>query len=104
VIQFKGGGSCHDEASCTNRDRDLMSSMPWMGPNRARQRLNGIFNPNPDVNPDFYNGNHVNMIYCSSDADALTRPIRPGSPKNEFDDGRSGQIAPTTRHSCMVTG
>ncbi len=72
VIYFKGGGGCGDEATCLTRAQEdepgLMSSRPY--PNTSRE--DGILSTNPETNADFYNWNHVKLMYCSSDSWAGT--------------------------------
>lgn len=85
LFWFKGGGSCYDAVTCADRGADKTSNMPWLRPgNRVLQvdnRADGIFNPNQAVNPDFYNWNHVFLVYGSSDqwagtADAMIDGVR----------------------------
>lgn len=64
VLWFKGGGSCYDSASCADRSRNVTSSIPW---NEPQLTASGILSSDPEHNPDFYNWNHVLMVYCSSD-------------------------------------
>lgn len=67
VIYFKGGGGCGTEETCLKRAEEdepgLMSSNPYS----MTIREDGILSPNPSRNEDFYNWNHVKMMYCSSD-------------------------------------
>lgn len=78
VIWFKGGGSCWDRESCSDRSQTLLSSRPWMQPKLAELtpkgntqsndgKAGGMLDPDPEVNPDFHEWNHVYMVYCSSD-------------------------------------
>ena len=78
VVWFKGGGACWDQATCGSRAPSLMSARPWMTDalqeltskgNEGSQdgKAGGILDPDPAVNPDFHNWNHVYLVYCSSD-------------------------------------
>jgi hypothetical protein len=78
VIYFKGGGFCASEAACQGRAPTLTSSTPWQRRQLSQlgddeDRADGILSNDPSHNPDFYNWNHVFMIYCSSDSWAGTR-------------------------------
>lgn len=84
VLYFKGGGVCSDEKTCKQREPNLTSSNPWrrselreLGDDETR--ADGILSNNPAHNPDFYNWNHVFMVYCSSDGWAGTRAASPES-------------------------
>ncbi|MEM7129290.1 MAG: pectin acetylesterase-family hydrolase [Chloroflexota bacterium] len=72
VFYFQGGGTCFDEDSCDGRLPNLTGAGPWNTPGNlvlyAGKRADGIFNPDPAKNPDFYNWNHVFMVYASSDS------------------------------------
>lgn len=71
LVYLKGGGSCWDADSCIGRGGSLVGSDYWMQPEfdtlEPDEGANGIFNPNPAVNPDFSDWNHVYMVYCTSD-------------------------------------
>lgn len=59
---------CWNNASCTERwetANALMSSNTW---NKQSMQLDGIFDSNPQYNPQFYNANLVYVPYCSSDS------------------------------------
>lgn len=84
VLYFQGGGFCSDEKACKMRAPKLTSSNSWrrsqlseIGDNE--DRADGIISNNPAHNPDFYNWNHVFMVYCSSDGWAGTRAASPES-------------------------
>ncbi|MBU0982096.1 pectinacetylesterase family protein [Patescibacteria group bacterium] len=66
VVHLKGGGSCFDEQSCTERwktQRSLMSSKNYNNYMKGA----GIMSADSSVNPDFYAFNHVYVPYCTSD-------------------------------------
>ena len=66
IIHLKGGGSCGSEESCANRwetKRNLMTSKIL----KDTMEGEGILSNDPELNPDFYNFNHVYVYYCSSD-------------------------------------
>ncbi|MFH1712073.1 MAG: pectin acetylesterase-family hydrolase [Patescibacteria group bacterium] len=66
VIHLKGGGGCLREDACLERwenQNHLMSSKSY----RNSKTSSGILSPDEDLNPDFYNFNHVHVPYCSSD-------------------------------------
>lgn len=81
VFYFKGGGTCYSKETCLDRERNLMSADYWMRPNRRELSVSGgadgIFNSDPTLNPDFYNWNHVYMVYGSSDSWSGTREASP---------------------------
>lgn len=68
IIYFKGGGGCGSEESCSVRAEEdepgLLSSQTYA----ESIREEGILSSNPGVNADFYNWNHVKLMYCSSDS------------------------------------
>lgn len=77
LFWFKGGGTCYSEETCRGRGPSLTSADPWMraenetlyiGSPTAPIQPNGILNPDPALNPDFYNWNHVVLVYGSSDS------------------------------------
>ncbi|MEM7028154.1 MAG: pectin acetylesterase-family hydrolase [Chloroflexota bacterium] len=76
VIWFKGGGSCFSDSTCLDRETDRVSATPWLDVSRLVLHngylADGIFNANPANNADFYNWNHVYMVYGSSDSWAGT--------------------------------
>ncbi|MDL1898914.1 hypothetical protein FBQ82_21950 [Anaerolineae bacterium CFX7] len=78
VLYFKGGGACSSKTACEQRERGLTSATPWLARNPGlrgadEEGIDGILSDNPAHNPDFYNWNHVFMVYCSSDLWAGTR-------------------------------
>ncbi|NBC17312.1 MAG: hypothetical protein GVY18_08380 [Bacteroidetes bacterium] len=88
VIWFKGGGSCWDAATCAERGPSLTSGAHWMqerlrvlrpkgNEDSADGKAGGILDPDPAVNPDFHDWNHVYLVYCTSDhwAGTATREI-----------------------------
>lgn len=84
VLFFKGGAACWSQDSCAQRERGLTSSTPWLSRNPGtrgdeEEGIDGILSDNPAHNPNFYNWNHVFMVYCSSDLWAGTRAASPDS-------------------------
>ncbi|MBI5653480.1 MAG: hypothetical protein HZC40_23990 [Chloroflexi bacterium] len=82
VVWFKGGYNCSDEATCKARPRDLTGSGFWLRQNLNSgldddSRADGILSNNRANNPDFYNWNHVFLVYCSSDNWTGTRSAAP---------------------------
>ncbi len=82
VVWFKGGFNCSDEATCKARTRDLTGSGFWLRRDLSSgldedNRADGIFSNQRANNPDFYNWNHVYMVYCSSDNWTGTRSASP---------------------------
>lgn len=72
VVWFKGGSQCFTPDSCKDRERGLMSSNPWSRSELGRgsnedDAADGILNNDRTKNPDFYNWNHVYLVYCTSD-------------------------------------
>lgn len=67
VIYFEGTQTyCFDKVSCDARmdaSPDQMSSNNW----EDEIFVGGILSTNPEVNPEWYNANHVNIPSCSSD-------------------------------------
>lgn len=88
VIWFKGGGAAWSQETYKTRGPFVTSSMPWMteayarlgttgNANSADGEADGILSYLPETNPDFYNWNHVYMVYCSSDSWTGNRPASP---------------------------
>jgi hypothetical protein len=70
IISLQGGGECVDQASCASRAADtptLVSSAPYQANPSSAFGLDGILDPNPSNNPDFYDASMVEVLYCSSD-------------------------------------
>lgn len=66
VIVLQGGDMCATESMCASRWQRvprLMSSTSQTD----TLGVGGILNPDPDVNPAFWDANHVFVPYCSSD-------------------------------------
>lgn len=67
VIYFEGTQTyCFDEVSCQARwdaSPTQMSSTEW----EDEQYWGGILSTNPDINPDWYDANHVDIRHCTSD-------------------------------------
>ncbi|WP_158502230.1 pectin acetylesterase-family hydrolase [Vitiosangium sp. GDMCC 1.1324] len=71
LIYLEGGGSCSTAADCQERykkQRSLMSSGDPVDHQPFTTPLEGIKSPLPGENPDFYDANFVQLIYCSSDS------------------------------------
>lgn len=62
LIFLPGGGQCYDEASCTSRSSDMMSSdgLP------TSKNVTGILDASPEQTP-LYGANKAYLVYCSSD-------------------------------------
>ena len=70
VISLEGGGDCYDQASCASRAAskgELVSTEPIARNTSLAPGLGGLLAPDSTVNPDFYDANEVQIIYCSSD-------------------------------------
>eukprot|EP00036_Acanthoecidae_sp_10tr_P009142 CAMPEP_0182918216 /NCGR_PEP_ID=MMETSP0105_2-20130417/1957_1 /TAXON_ID=81532 ORGANISM="Acanthoeca-like sp., Strain 10tr" /NCGR_SAMPLE_ID=MMETSP0105_2 /ASSEMBLY_ACC=CAM_ASM_000205 /LENGTH=466 /DNA_ID=CAMNT_0025055277 /DNA_START=11 /DNA_END=1411 /DNA_ORIENTATION=+ len=66
VIFLEGGGSCYDEAKCTQRARTLLgSSKNWPTTNNGSK--SPFLQPDPGLNPDFHGAGRVFVPYCSGD-------------------------------------
>lgn len=66
VIFLAGGGFCFSVDSCYLRqilNPELMTSSD----KPATVQVNGLLSDSRAQNPDFYNANHVAIVYCSSD-------------------------------------
>ena len=56
-----GGGWCFSTADCYARSTTQFGTTTvWA----ETAEFFGIFSDDPDINPDFYNWNHVFVIYC----------------------------------------
>eukprot|EP00730_Choanoeca_flexa_P006650 TRINITY_DN12195_c0_g1_i1.p4 TRINITY_DN12195_c0_g1~~TRINITY_DN12195_c0_g1_i1.p4 ORF type:complete len:138 (+),score=34.48 TRINITY_DN12195_c0_g1_i1:285-698(+) len=67
VIELEGGGACFSKATCDPRAKSrLGSSSYWTNETVGTS----ITSPNPFVNPDFAEWNHVFVPYCTSDVHA----------------------------------
>ena len=61
ILHLMGGGWCSNTTDCYNRSFTILGgTTPW--PETAD--FFGIFSDDAEVNPDFYNWNHVFIIYC----------------------------------------
>jgi hypothetical protein len=70
IIYLEGGGSCSTSADCKERywnQRFYMSSGNPVDGQPYTTPLEGIKSPLPSENPDFYDANYVQLMYCSSD-------------------------------------
>src|SRR5580765_6151848 len=66
VIFLAGGGFCFSVETCDLRSMftpQLMTSSNTP----ATVQVNGLLSESRVQNPDFYNANHVAILYCSSD-------------------------------------
>jgi len=76
IIHLQGGGICTSITDCdARRDSEKHQAAFRMTSNGLPQRIQGkgIVSTSPEINPDFYNFNHVIVHYCSSDAYAGDR-------------------------------
>jgi O-palmitoleoyl-L-serine hydrolase len=70
IISLPGGGECYDQASCASRAANtptLVSSAPYQANPSLASGLEGLLDPSPSNNPDFYDASVVEILYCSSD-------------------------------------
>ena len=70
VISLQGGGDCYDQASCASRasgSPKLVSTTPYANSSGQALGLDGLLSPTATTNPDFYDANEVQILYCSSD-------------------------------------
>jgi hypothetical protein len=72
ILYLEGGGYCATDAECAERYRDtphyMTSSYVTDGQTYKASPLEGIKSADPKQNPDFYDANYVQLVYCSSDA------------------------------------
>jgi hypothetical protein len=61
LLHFQGGGWCNDLNSCTQRKTTDRGSSAYMNKTAI---FSGILSDKPSENPDFYNWNRVNLMYC----------------------------------------
>lgn len=64
IIYLEGGGSCPSVEACRQRQEQYPERM---SSENAQPSFYGITHHNPDLNPDFFDFNHVYVWYCSSD-------------------------------------
>jgi hypothetical protein len=71
VIYLDEGGQCSSLAECAQRQLSQpvadMSNTAFVKGTAKPHALAGILSPNPALNPDFYDANLVQVLYCSSD-------------------------------------
>ncbi len=70
VISLEGGSDCYDDASCSSRaasSGDLISTAPIAGNPSLAPGMGGLLSQEASTNPDFYDANEVQIVYCSSD-------------------------------------
>jgi len=65
ILFLEGGGLCYDRTSCLSRPSQLVSSKLW--PSKMSFAGLGLLSNNVAQNPDFYDFNHVFVMYCTSD-------------------------------------
>jgi len=85
VIFLKGGGQCSTSEDCASRfthSPGLMSSAGVV--DGASDELSGILSASPDINPDFYDANTVEIAYCSSDWHTGDRAGDAAAPTSEL--------------------
>lgn len=66
VVFLHGGGACGSDSTCADRAKESPRYVS-SGNHPETIRQEGIFSSSASENPDFYNWNHVEIIYCSSD-------------------------------------
>lgn len=70
VISLEGGSDCYDNTSCSSRAANspkLISTAPFASDPSLAPGMGGLLAPISTTNPDFYDANEVQIIYCSSD-------------------------------------
>lgn len=70
VISLEGGSDCYDNTSCSSRaagSPKLVSTAPFASDPSLAPGMGGLLSSTPTTNPDFYDANEVQIIYCSSD-------------------------------------
>lgn len=67
MIHLKGGSACTNWEDCNERwlkqKRLMTTTVGW----RSKIKEDGIFSPDPQYNPTYFDWNHVYIAYCSSD-------------------------------------
>eukprot|EP00750_Incisomonas_marina_P018288 INCI2807.1.p1 GENE.INCI2807.1~~INCI2807.1.p1 ORF type:complete len:439 (-),score=56.39 INCI2807.1:65-1381(-) len=61
VVYFKGGGWCYNEKDCAQRAKTELGSSTHFPKTFG---FSGVVDPDPTVNPDFADFNHVIFFYC----------------------------------------
>ncbi|KMZ60525.1 pectin acetylesterase, family CE13 [Zostera marina] len=61
LLQFEGGGWCHDVKSCSLRSTTYRGSTSLMN---KYETFTGILSDDISLNPDFYSWNRVKIRYC----------------------------------------
>ena len=71
VIYLAEGGQCSSQAECLQRQLTQpvtdLSSTPYLNGTEKPYPFAGLMSPDPAQNPDFYDANLVQVLYCSSD-------------------------------------
>ena len=70
VISLEGGSDCYDNTSCSSRaarSADLISTAPIASNPSLAPGMGGLLSQEASTNPDFYDANEVQIVYCSSD-------------------------------------
>lgn len=70
IIYLEGGGSCYSGSDCLDRYNKTpvyMTSRNFTDGQVYKRTLEGIKSADPTQNPDFYDANLLQLVYCSSD-------------------------------------
>ena len=69
IIQLQGGGFCLDASDCAFRSESFLGSTKEMlHASKSSSRNAGLLTDTWAHNPDFYNWNMANVIYCDGAA------------------------------------
>ncbi len=92
VINIAGGHFCDDAANpCAERKPRLTTTLPFADGATGVMKGHGVFDLDPDTNPDFADAHHVEAHYCSSDlwlGDSTERRATTGDPSGWYFSGR----------------
>ncbi len=87
IISLQGGGECYDQPTCANRAATmptLVSTSSYQANPSSAFGQGGLLSSTQSTNPDFYDANMVQVLYCSSDdwsgAKASTSAYNPSDP------------------------
>jgi len=67
VVNFTHYRFCETNADCAAHPNNLVSTKGLKSGISTGEALTGILSPDPTANPDFYDANAVQVLYCSSD-------------------------------------
>lgn len=68
VIKFPGGWYCNEgSVPCKGRSQKLTTTTPQADGEVFAWKRTGVVSPEEAVNPTFFDANHVELHYCSSD-------------------------------------